>query len=217
MSRGPKRFLAGASAAILGVLGANPAAAAPAGTQLIMVAAPTPDSPVGTLTAYERVGPAWRVVLGPTHADLGELGVGVPEDDVFRTPVGTFPLGPAFGREPSPGTAMPYTQVDGWDWWDEDVDSPTYNTMVRSQAKPSDDAENLGRSGEIYDYAVLVDHNPQRIPGRSAGIFVHVTDGDPTWGCVAVARDDMRALVQWLNPAASPHITVGLGQQVPPL
>lgn len=210
------RRLAGPAAVLLGVISAGPAGAEPPREQLIIVEAPQADSPVGTLTAYERTAGAWRTVLGPTHADLGELGVGAPQDDVFRTPVGTFPLGPAFGREPNPGTVLPYTRVDAWDWWDEDVDSPTYNTLVRSRAKPSEDAENLGRSGEIYDYAVLVDHNPQRIPGRSAGIFVHVTDGEPTWGCIAINRDDMRALVQWLDPAASPRITVGVGRQVPP-
>lgn len=184
--------------------------------QLIIVEAPQADSPIGTLTAYERAGGEWRTALGPTHADLGELGVGEPQDDVFRTPVGTFPLGMAFGREPNPGTTMAYTRVDNSDWWDEDVDSPTYNTLVRSPTMPSEDAENLGRSGEIYDYAVLVEHNPQRIPGRSAGIFVHVTDGEPTWGCVAIDRDQMRTLLQWLDPAAAPRITVGVGRVLPP-
>lgn len=210
------RVLAGPAAVLLGVMSAGSAAAAPPREQLIIVEAPQAASTVGTLTAYERAGSEWRTVLGPTHADLGELGVGEPQDDVFRTPVGTFPLGLAFGREPDPGTAMPYVRVDGWDWWDEDVDSPTYNTLVRSRAKPSQDAENLGRSGEIYDYAVLVEHNPQRVPGRSAGIFVHVTDGEPTWGCIAIGEDQMRTLLQWLDPAAAPRITVGIGRQAPP-
>ncbi|MGW0161311.1 L,D-transpeptidase family protein [Mycobacterium sp. NPDC003323] len=214
------RVLTGGTSLLVGMSAAGCSDSAPqalAGEQLIMVSAPQADSAVGTLTAYERSsGAEWRTVLGPTPADLGELGVGEPQDDVFRTPVGTFPLGPAFGREPNPGTALPYTRVDGNDWWDEDVDSATYNTMVRSATKPSDDAENLGRSGVIYDYAVLVDHNPQRIPGHSAGIFVHVTDGEPTWGCIAIDRDDMRTLVEWLDPAAAPRITIGVGPQRPP-
>jgi L,D-peptidoglycan transpeptidase YkuD (ErfK/YbiS/YcfS/YnhG family) len=197
-------------------MSAGSAGAEPVREQLIIVEAPQADSPIGTLTAYERAGGEWRTALGPTHADLGELGVGEPQDDVFRTPVGTFPLGMAFGREPNPGTTMAYTRVDNSDWWDEDVDSPTYNTLVRSPTMPSEDAENLGRSGEIYDYAVLVEHNPQRIPGRSAGIFVHVTDGEPTWGCVAIDRDQMRMLLQWLDPAAAPRITVGVGRVLPP-
>lgn len=217
MSKGIRLFVAWTATALLGALSPVSAAAQPAQSQLITVQAPTADSPVGTLTAYELVGHDWQQVLGPIPADLGELGVGQPQDDVFRTPVGTFPLGMAFGREPNPGTALPYTRVDEQDWWDEDVDSPTYNTLVRSPKKPSEDAENLGTSGVIYDYAVLIDHNPARIPGRSAGIFLHVTDGEPTWGCIAVGRDDMRTLLQWLDPAASPRITIAVGTEPPPV
>jgi len=57
---------------------------------------------------------------------------------------------------------------------------------------------------------VLIDHNPQRTPGRSAGIFLHVSDGKPTWGCVAVGRDEMRSILQWLDPAQHPQITIGV-------
>jgi L,D-peptidoglycan transpeptidase YkuD (ErfK/YbiS/YcfS/YnhG family) len=185
--------------------------------QMIVVSAPVAESPTGSLTAYERSGSQWRVVLGPTPADFGELGLGAPADDVFRTPVGTFPLGQAFGREPNPGTRMPYFQTTDADWWDEDVDSPTYNTHVRAAEIDSRDAENLFDSGPIYDYAVLIEHNPQRIPGRSAGIFLHVSDGEPTWGCVAVGRDQMRSILRWLDPTAHPHITIGVGIEGPPV
>ncbi|AQA06765.1 hypothetical protein BVC93_27120 [Mycobacterium sp. MS1601] len=187
----------------------------PSTTQRIVVSASAPDSPTGTLTAYEWIGGQWQVVLGPTPADLGELGVGPAADNVFRTPVGTFPLGQAFGREPNPGTRLPYFQTTDEDWWDEEPESPTYNLHVHSPESPSDDAENLFDSGIIYDYAVLIEHNPERIPGRSAGIFLHVTDGEPTWGCVAVDRDQMRRILTWLDPAAAPQITVGVAAGPP--
>ncbi|MCV7420720.1 L,D-transpeptidase family protein [Mycobacterium yunnanensis] len=182
---------------------------------MIVVSAPSPSSDTGTLSAYERVNGTWERVLGPTPATLGELGVGEPEDDVFRTPEGTFPLGQAFGRKPNPGTRMPYFQATDEDWWDEDVDSPTYNTHVHAAEIDSEDAENLYDSGPMYDYAVVIDHNPQRVPGRSAGIFLHVTDGDPTWGCVAVDRDQMKSVLQWLDPSANPQITIGVGAGAP--
>lgn len=89
-------------------------------SQLVVVSAPAADSPKATLTAYEKVGTRWQVVLGPTAADLGSLGVGAPADDEFRTPEGTFPLTQAFGREPNPGTELPYFQATDEDWWDED-------------------------------------------------------------------------------------------------
>lgn len=191
-------------------------ARADAPSQMIVVTAPSPTSSTGSLSAYELVNGTWEEVLGPTPATLGELGVGAPEDDVFRTPVGTFPLGQAFGRQPDPGTKMPYFQATDEDWWDEDVDSPTYNTHVHAAEIDSEDAENLYDSGEMYDYAVLIEHNPERVPGRSAGIFLHVSDGDPTWGCVAIDRAQMKSVLQWLDPAAHPQITIGVGPAGPP-
>ncbi|AQA06764.1 hypothetical protein BVC93_27115 [Mycobacterium sp. MS1601] len=187
----------------------------PVTTQRIVVVAPTEDSPTGTLTAYERDGWHWRVVLGPTPADLGELGVGEPADEDFRTPVGTFPLGQAFGREPNPGTRLPYFQTTDEDWWDEEPESDTYNTHVHSTESPSDWAENLFDSGSTYDYAVLIEHNPERIPGRSAGIFLHVSYDGPTAGCVTIGRDEMRSILTWLDPADSPEITIGVGATAP--
>lgn len=184
-------------------------------TQRIVVSAPDPTSTTGTLTAYQLIGGRWQVVLGPTPADLGELGVGQTGDDIFRTPVGTFPLGQSFGRQPNPGTAMPYFQSTDEDWWDEDPESPTYNLRVHSIESPSEDAENLYDSGPIYDYGVLIEHNPERIPGRSSGIFLHVSDGDPTWGCVAIAPEQMRSVLTWLDPAASPEITIGVNAPAP--
>ncbi|HRD12658.1 MAG TPA: L,D-transpeptidase family protein [Mycobacterium sp.] len=182
---------------------------------MIIVSVPAARSTTGTLTAYERVGPDWRTVLGPTPAVVGELGVGAPADDVFRTPVGTFPLDQAFGRRPNPGTKMPYFQTSDQDWWDEDPDSPTYNLHTHGASSPSSDAENLYDSGSIYDHAVNIAVNPQRVPGNSSGIFLHVSDGDPTWGCVAIGVDEMRSVLRWLDPAASPHITIGVGATAP--
>lgn len=185
----------------------------PAGqpSQWIVVGVPAADATTGSLIAFQRFGQQWKPVLGPTPAKVGELGVGEPADGVYRTPEGTFTFDQAFGRQPNPGTKMPYFQATDQDWWDEDASSPTYNTHVRSPQAPSDIVENLYDSGPVYDYAVNITVNPQRIPGRVSGIFLHVTDGDPTWGCVAIGRDEMRSVLTWLDPAASPRITIGVG------
>jgi L,D-peptidoglycan transpeptidase YkuD (ErfK/YbiS/YcfS/YnhG family) len=180
-------------------------------TQWIVVGVPAAESTSGTLTAFQKVGQEWKVVLGPTKAMVGDVGVGAPADGVHRTPVGTFAFDQAFGREPNPGTKMPYFQATSQDWWDEDASSPTYNTHVRSAVNPSAITENLYDSGPVYDYAVNIAVNPQRIPGKVSGIFLHVTDGNPTWGCVAIGREEMKSVLNWLDPAASPRITVGVG------
>lgn len=204
-----------AGLAALSVTFAPPAAADPATasqpSQWIVVGVPAATETTGTLTAFQRVGQEWKVVLGPTKAKVGSLGVGEPGDGIHRTPEGTFTFDQAFGREPNPGTKMPYFQATNQDWWDEDASSPTYNTHVRSATNPSSITENLYDSGPVYDYAVNIAVNPQRIPGKVSGIFLHVTDGTPTWGCVAIGRDEMKSILTWLDPAASPRITIGVG------
>ena len=208
------RIAALLTAMLAGLLLAAPATAQPASaqtTQWIVVGVPAANSTTGTLTAFQKVGGQWKAVLGPTKAMVGELGVGAPADGVYRTPEGTFGFDQAFGRQPNPGTKMPYFQATNQDWWDEDASSPTYNTHVRSATEPSGITENLYDSGPVYDYAVNMTVNPQRIPGKVSGIFLHVTDGSPTWGCVAIGRDEMRSILTWLDPAADPRITVGVG------
>ena len=187
------------------------AAPAAQSTQWIVVGVPKADATAGTLTAFQRVGQQWKVVAGPMKAMVGDVGVGEGADGVHRTPVGTFAFDQAFGREPNPGTKMPYFQATQQDWWDEDAESPTYNQHVHSAANPSSITENLYDSGPVYDYAVNIAVNPQRIPGKVSGIFLHVTDGTPTWGCVAIPRDQMRQVLTWLDPAQNPQITVGVG------
>lgn len=198
---------------VIAVASATPAESDPlsGSTQWIVVGVPAASATTGTLTAFQRTGQDWKVVLGPTPAKVGELGVGAPADGVYRTPEGTFGFDQAFGREPNPGTKMPYFQATSQDWWDEDAASPTYNTHTHGPNSPSSIAENLYDSGPVYDYAVNIASNPQRIPGKVAGIFLHVTDGNPTWGCVAIGRDEMRSVLNWLDPQAAPKITIGVG------
>ncbi|MEI7518906.1 MAG: hypothetical protein WCJ98_10535, partial [Mycobacteriaceae bacterium] len=88
-----------------------PVAPAAETSQWIVVGVPAASSTTGTLTAYQRYGQQWKAVLGPTKAFVGELGIGAPADGVYRTPEGTFAFDQAFGREPNPGTKMPYFQA----------------------------------------------------------------------------------------------------------
>ncbi|WP_279106086.1 L,D-transpeptidase family protein [Gordonia paraffinivorans] len=185
-------------------------------SQMIIVTAPKATDNKGTLTAFERgADGSWKPVIGPTEAYLGELGMGEPQDNVYRTPQGTFALDQAFGRQENPGTKMPYIKVDQQDWWDSDPKSPTYNTHVRQAQSPGGDSENLYNSGPVYDYAVNIAHNPQRIPGKASAMFLHVSNNQPTMGCVAIEREVMKDVLVWLDPAKNPKITIGVNQEAP--
>ncbi|MET4164782.1 L,D-peptidoglycan transpeptidase YkuD (ErfK/YbiS/YcfS/YnhG family) [Gordonia terrae] len=185
-------------------------------SQMIVVTAPKASDTTATLTAFDKgADGGWKPVIGPTKASLGSLGMGEPKDNVHRTPAGTFALDQAFGRAANPGTKMPYLKVDQQDWWDSNMKSPTYNTHVRQPQSPGGDSENLYNSGPVYDYAVNIAHNPQRTPGRASAMFLHVTNGQPTMGCVAIERELMKQILVWLDPAKNPKITIGVNQGAP--
>ncbi|GAA1481679.1 hypothetical protein GCM10009624_21190 [Gordonia sinesedis] len=185
-------------------------------SQLIVVTSPKASNPTATLTAFERgADKSWKPVIGPTKAFLGSLGMGEPKDNVYRSPEGTYPLDQAFGRLANPGTKMPYFQTTKRDWWDSNMQSPTYNTHVRQDKSPGGDSENLYDMGPVYDYAVNIAHNPQRVPGKASAMFLHVSNNQPTMGCIAIDKDLMRKTLVWLDPAKNPKITVGVNKSAP--
>jgi L,D-peptidoglycan transpeptidase YkuD (ErfK/YbiS/YcfS/YnhG family) len=190
----------------------------PAGTdQLVTVLVPAATSTSGTLRAWQREpGGGWKSVLGPVRVRVGTDGVGTAREGVNRTPRGTFTLSQAFGRQPNPGTALPYRRVGETDWWVSDAKSPAYNTF--RTCKPGtcsfDEGagENLGRAGASYDYAMVIGYNTAPVrPGAGSAFFVHVDAGAPSQGCVEVPRASVLSLIRWLAPARKPLITIGLG------
>ena len=184
-------------------------------SQMVMVSMPSQTAVQGTLTAFEKdANGQWKPIMDPVPAFVGSKGIGKPQDNVHRTPEGTFAFGKAFGRLDNPGTKLPYTKVDRQDWWDGNVASPTYNRMVRQPNSPGPGSENLYDMGPAYDYSVQMVHNPTNTPGNASAIFLHV-GSEPTWGCVAIPLDAMKKVLQWLDPAKNPKITVGVNTSTP--
>jgi L,D-peptidoglycan transpeptidase YkuD (ErfK/YbiS/YcfS/YnhG family) len=190
----------------------------PAGSnQLVTVLVPAATSTTGTLRAWQRTpSGGWNSVLGPIKVKVGTDGVGTTREGVNRTPRGTFPLDRAFGRQPNPGTALPYQRVGDSDWWVSDAKSPAYNTMRSCQPGTctfdESAGENLGRAGASYDYAMVIGYNTAPVrPGAGSAFFVHVDAGAPSAGCVEVPRAQVLGLLRWLAPAQRPRITIGLG------
>jgi L,D-peptidoglycan transpeptidase YkuD (ErfK/YbiS/YcfS/YnhG family) len=147
------------------------------------------------------------------------------------TPMGTYALTTAFGRLPDPGAKLPYTQVDRNDAWTYNPKVPsTYNLFQdvdRNWRSYGGYVEHLWQLGPQYDYVVTMSFNEPKgqitrsstgvrrtdqpsNTKRGGGIFLHVSKGEPTVGCVSMPRADMRRIVQWLDPAAHPVVVIGL-------
>lgn len=202
--------------------------------QVIVVTAAGWRSTTATLRAYERGRTGtWSVVMEATPAYLGYGGL-APEasrrQGTGTTPAGTFSVLRSFGRSADPGTRLPYRQVDRDDAWTYNPRVPaTYNLFQDadvSWASYGNYVEMLWSYGRQYDYVAVLDYN---LPGgevtrdargvrrtsepantrAGGGIFLHVSKGQPTAGCIAIDRSRMRDLMRWLDPDADPVLVVG--------
>lgn len=123
------------------------------------------------------------------------------------TPAGLWPLRDLRyrpDRVAAPETSLastPTTQSDGW------CDAPgdaAYNLFVTRPYPAS--SETLWREDHLYDIVVMLGYNDAPvIDGAGSAIFFHLAkekDGilQPTEGCVALALDDMRAILAKVTP-----------------
>jgi L,D-peptidoglycan transpeptidase YkuD (ErfK/YbiS/YcfS/YnhG family) len=190
---------------------------APATTrQVIVVRANGWSSTTATVLAYaRRADGRWVVRFGPMTARLGRNGLRVGtsrHEGDGTTPAGSYAITTTFGRLVNPGTRMPYRLVRRADYWVGDSASRYYNTLRPSTMGGFRTAlsEHLAAFAPQYDYAAVVDFNrPHAVPGRGSAIFLHITDGRSTAGCVAISRAGMTAVLRWLDPAQHPRIVMG--------
>jgi L,D-peptidoglycan transpeptidase YkuD (ErfK/YbiS/YcfS/YnhG family) len=185
-------------------------------TQVVTVVAPSAGSTRATLTAWQLGPGGWTVAAGPVAARVGAQGVGGASETTSRTPAGTFTLTEGFGRRADPGTRLPYRVIDSLDWWVSDVRSGLYNQHARCAPRrcgfDESAGENLASEGWVYDHALVIDYNRRpAVPGAGSAFFLHVTNGAPTAGCVAIDDASLTAIMRWLDPAARPLIAIGVG------
>jgi L,D-peptidoglycan transpeptidase YkuD (ErfK/YbiS/YcfS/YnhG family) len=128
------------------------------------------------------------------------------------TPVGRFPLRRVLYRADRlslPALALPVAVIDPGDGWCDDPASPDYNRQVRLPISARH--EHLWRMDALYDIVVVIGHNDDPpVPGAGSAIFLHVASADyrPTEGCVAVAREDLMALLA--DCAGGDRMAIGL-------
>jgi D-alanyl-D-alanine dipeptidase len=196
--------------------------------QLVIVVTPTWDSTAGVMRRYARASAAapWRldgpevpIVVGRAGlawgADsLGGAGDPHKREGDGRAPAGIFPLDTAFGFAPAPAAAwvrLPYVQLTAGSECVDDTASVHYNQVVDRGALPSVDwtsAERMRQIGQ-YEMGVIVGYNtqpPRR--GRGSCIFLHIWagPGSSTAGCTAFPRDEVEALLRWLDPSSRPTL-----------
>jgi L,D-peptidoglycan transpeptidase YkuD (ErfK/YbiS/YcfS/YnhG family) len=120
------------------------------------------------------------------------------------SPLGTWPIRRVLYRPdkgPPPKTALPTAPIAPDDGWCDAPEDARYNRPVTLPYPAS--AERMWRDDNVYDLVVVLGHNDNPVvPGLGSAIFLHLAREDyrPTEGCVALAREDLEALLEVAKP-----------------
>jgi L,D-peptidoglycan transpeptidase YkuD (ErfK/YbiS/YcfS/YnhG family) len=160
------------------------------------------------LPAFTARANGWLEFGGRTvRSALGRSGVIAAADKREgdgATPLGDWPIRRVLyrpDRGPPPITALPLQPITPDDGWCDAPDDPAYNRPVLLPYPAS--AERLWRDDDLYDRVVVLAHNDDPpVPGLGSCIFLHVARPGygPTEGCIALAREDLDALLALARP-----------------
>ncbi len=183
-------------------------------TQLVLVVAPSMDSPEASLRMFERETSAasWRAKSDSEPAVVGlkglawgfafraaaEDGEPVKVEGDKRAPAGFYRLGPSFGFEPAARPNHIRLETDAH-YCVDDVRSPHYSRIVsREVAGPGTSGEKM-REIPLYRRGIVVDYPTDREAKAGSCIFVHVWrgEGQGTTGCVALPEPSVARLQNW--------------------
>jgi L,D-peptidoglycan transpeptidase YkuD (ErfK/YbiS/YcfS/YnhG family) len=120
------------------------------------------------------------------------------------TPAGRFVLRRVLYRPDrlaKPATGLPVQALTPQDGWCDDPTDADYNRPVR--LPHGGRHEMLWRGDGVYDVIVVIGHNDAPpVPGLGSAVFLHVARAGypPTEGCVALALDDLLAVLAEAGP-----------------
>jgi L,D-peptidoglycan transpeptidase YkuD (ErfK/YbiS/YcfS/YnhG family) len=181
--------------------------------QLIFATNRDSSSVFVTIHALERNNGVWRLVFPSFPGLIGEMGFAAMDnkrEGDGKSPSGVFPLGIAFGYDPSVETKMPYKQATDDDFWVDDVNSEDYNKWIKGEPKAAS-WEKMKRDDDQYKYGVVIEYNMHPIvKGKGSAIFLHVwKPGESTLGCVSMSEEMILRILGWLDPVKKPLIIMG--------
>ena len=189
--------------------------------QVIAVEAAGYGQTLATVTAYQRDASGWQQIFGPWQAHVGYTGFAPPgqkHEGDGRTPSGSFGFDFFFGVLANPGVAFPYRAVTSSAVvWDDDPSSANYNQWVdTTTADAGAEPEPMDQT-PAYDYGAVIAYNESPVtPGAGSAIFLHVSTGGPTAGCVSLPTSQLLAVLRWLNPDSQPRIIMGTSSTIAP-
>ncbi len=153
---------------------------------------------------------------------LGKEGVSQNKiEGDLKTPLGLFKLGPAFGTE-NLIIKYPYMKITENSYWIDDVNSNFYNKWIELNGKNNinysyiinndkvtwETAEHLIDYKE-YELGLIIEYNTINSDNKKgSAIFIHIKNKDYTKGCISLAKEDLRYILNWLVLEKNPHILI---------
>ena len=189
------------------------------GDQLIVVDAAAYGQSTATLTAYDETTTGWVRRFGPWTAHIGRNGFAPPgakREGDGRAPSGMYGFSFFFGIEPNPDLAFPYRRIDSTALvWDDDPNSTNYNEWIDTRDASAGVHPEPMYDAPFYDYGAVIAYNTARTPGLGSAIFLHVSNGGSTAGCVALPVSELLQVLRWLTPTRNPHVRMGVNAPRP--
>ena len=178
-----------------------------------------------TMTIYEND----KLIKQINHVEIGKNGASESiHESSIKTPLGIFNLGIAFGTHELK-IDYPYIKINENLYWVDDVNSKYYNKLIslnetintfnypyiiNANEKEFNSAEHLIDYPKQYEYAVYIEYNVngekyENGVGKGSAIFLHcLGDKGYTGGCIAIPKEDMLFVLNFLNKNKKPQILI---------
>lgn len=186
-----------------------------ADAQRVSVTAPSSRSTVAVVQRWVHRGGRWVRVGAAMRARVGAAGLTRhPSEKLAATPIGSFSLTQAFGALANTNdriTRLRYIHIRYGDTWGARPARPTYNRYYNCHCHG---ATLFALRRTLFRYGMVIDYNRTPVvPGAGSGFFLHVANGQPTGGCVAVAAGNVRTILSWLRPDLHPRILIRVARR----
>ena len=156
------------------------------------------------LIVVAGIGKSTEIMSTPGF--IGRAGIGKSKEGDGKTPLGTYYFTKAFGIKKNPGCALPYTQVDGNQYWSGDERAGMmYNHLVDIRQYPAlnvDVSEHLIDSDPEYSYCLNISYNEGGTAGLGSATFLRCfgESAPYTGGSVAIPEDKMLVVMKNVQP-----------------
>lgn len=183
-------------------------------TKVVTVQAAGWGSTTASFAGWQRTVVGWRQVLGSWTAHNGSRGWERPlqrREGNGTTPVGRYGFQGGFGLASNPGYRLGWFTVTARDYWTSDPSRADYNTHAWGPTNPAyapwSSSEHLIDFPVAYRYAAVIDFNSPPTGPYGSAIFLHVSTGGPTAGCVSLPESQLLSVLRWID--AGTQIVMG--------